>query len=330
MNYSNFMTVRELTVLIKYNLENDIRFKNILVKGEISNLKIHPSGHWYFTLKDPFSRIACVMFASSAKNVKIKITEGMQVILTGSIGVYENGGSYQLYVTSIQPDGLGVLYLQFEQLKKSLQSEGLFDEKYKKEIPSYPARIGVISASSGAAIHDIFTTIERRWPICERILIPASVQGLNAAPTIVDALKKADDMNFDVIILARGGGSLEDLWPFNEEIVARQIFKMKTPIVSGVGHEVDFTISDFVADRRAPTPTGAAELVTPNINEVYSKLQNYRSRIINSIYNTIKLNRQKLDSFKSKNIFVNPEIMYANKQIILDNFRNRLINNYNE
>ncbi len=330
MNYNNFLTVRELTVLIKYNLENDIRFKNVIVKGEISNLKIHPSGHWYFTLKDQFSRIACVMFASYAKNIKIKVNEGMQVILVGSVGVYENSGNYQLYVNNIQPDGLGLLYLQFEQLKKSLQIEGLFDENYKKTIPIFPNRIGVISASSGAAIHDIFTTISRRWPIAERILIPASVQGINAAPTIVEALKKADEMNFDVIILARGGGSLEDLWPFNEEIVARAIFNMKTPIVSGVGHEVDFTISDFVSDKRAPTPTGAAEMVTPNINDVRIQVENYKSRIITNFNNIIKYNYQLLDNLKKKNIFINPEYLYVNKLIILDNYKNRLSNNYNK
>ena len=217
------------------------------------------------------------MFSSYAKNIKFKITEGMQVIVTGSIGVYENGGNYQLYVNNIQPDGIGALYLQFEELKRNLEKEGLFDPKLKKEIPKYPSRIGVISASSGAAIHDIFTTITRRWPICERILIPASVQGVQAAPTIVKALELADTMNFDVIILARGGGSLEDLWPFNEEIVARAIFKMKTPIVSGVGHEVDFTISDFVSDKRAPTPTGAAEMITPEINEVKLQINNLKS-----------------------------------------------------
>ena len=330
MNYSNFLTVRELTVLIKYNLENDIRFKNILVKGEISNLKIHPSGHWYFTLKDKFSRISAVMFSSYAKNVKIRITEGMQVILTGCIGVYENGGSYQLYVNNIQPDGIGTLYLQFEELKRNLEKEGLFDPKYKKPLPKYPMRIGVISASSGAAIHDIFTTITRRWPISERILIPASVQGLSAAPTIVNALKLADTLNFDVIILARGGGSLEDLWPFNEEIVARAIFEMKTPVVSGVGHEVDFTISDFVSDKRAPTPTGAAEMVTPDINEIRLQVNNLKSRILNNFNNILKYNKQNLNNIKTKNIFVNPEFLYVNSSIILDNYKNKLITNYHK
>ena len=330
MNYSNFLTVRELTVLIKYNLENDIRFKNILVKGEISNLKIHPSGHWYFTLKDKFSRISAVMFSSYAKNVKIRITEGMQVILTGSIGVYENGGSYQLYVNNIQPDGIGTLYLQFEELKRNLEKEGLFDPKYKKPLPKYPMRIGVISASSGAAIHDIFTTITRRWPISERILIPASVQGLSAAPTIVNALKLADTLNFDVIILARGGGSLEDLWPLNEEIVARAIFEMKTPVVSGVGHEVDFTISDFVSDKRAPTPTGAAEMVTPDINEIRLQVNNLKSRILNNFNNILKYNKQNLNNIKTKNIFVNPEFLYVNSSIILDNYKNKLITNYHK
>ena len=330
MNYSNFLTVRELTVLIKYNLENDIRFKNILVKGEISNLKIHPSGHWYFTLKDKFSRISAVMFSSYAKNVKIRITEGMQVMLTGSISVYENGGSYQLYVNNIQKDGIGTLYLQFEELKRNLEKEGLFDPKYKKPLPKYPMRIGVISASSGAAIHDIFTTITRRWPISERILIPASVQGLSAAPTIVNALKLADTLNFDVIILARGGGSLEDLWPFNEEIVARAIFEMKTPVVSGVGHEVDFTISDFVSDKRAPTPTGAAEMVTPDINEIRLQVNNLKSRILNNFNNILKYNKQNLNNIKTKNIFVNPEFLYVNSSIILDNYKNKLITNYHK
>ena len=330
MNYSNFLTVRELTVLIKYNLENDIRFKNILVKGEISNLKIHPSGHWYFTLKDKFSRINAVMFSSFAKNIKIKITEGMQVILTGSIGVYENGGNYQLYVNNIQPDGIGTLYLQFEELKRNLEKEGLFDPKYKKTLPKYPMRIGVISASSGAAIHDIFTTISRRWPITERILIPASVQGLNAAPTIVNALKLADTLNFDVIILARGGGSLEDLWPFNEEIVARAIFEMNTPVVSGVGHEVDFTISDFVSDKRAPTPTGAAEMVTPDINEIRLQINNLKARILNNFNTILKYNRQNLYNIKTKNIFINPEFLYVNSSIILDNYKNKLITNYHK
>ena len=330
MNYSNFLTVRELTVLIKYNLENDIRFKNILVKGEISNLKIHPSGHWYFTLKDKFSRISAVMFSSYAKNVKIRITEGMQVILTGSIGVYENGGIYQLYVNNIQPDGIGTLYLQFEELKRNLEKEGLFDPKYKKQLPKYPMRIGVISASSGAAIHDIFTTITRRWPISERILIPASVQGLSAAPTIVNALRLADTLNFDVIILARGGGSLEDLWPFNEEIVARAIFAMKTPVVSGVGHEVDFTISDFVSDKRAPTPTGAAEMVTPDINEIKLHVNNLKARILNNFNNILKYNKQNLNNIKTKNIFINPEFLYVNSSIILENYKNKLITNYHK
>lgn len=330
MNYSNFLTVRELTVLIKYNLENDIRFKNILVKGEISNLKIHPSGHWYFTLKDKFSRISAVMFSSYAKNVKIRITEGMQVILSGSIGVYENGGSYQIYVNNIQPDGIGTLYLQFEELKRNLEKEGLFDPKYKKQLPKYPMRIGVISASSGAAIHDIFTTITRRWPISERILIPASVQGLSAAPTIVNALRLADTLNFDVIILARGGGSLEDLWPFNEEIVARAIFAMKTPVVSGVGHEVDFTISDFVSDKRAPTPTGAAEMVTPDINEIKLQVNNLKARILNNFNNILKYNKQNLNNIKTKNIFINPEFLYVNSSIILENYKNKLITNYHK
>jgi len=324
MMNNKFLTIQELTYIIKNDLENDYRLKNILVKGEISNLKIHTTGHWYFTLKDSRSRINAVMFASSARNVKFKIEEGMQVLVTASITVYEMGGNYQLLVSKIEPDGIGLLYLQFEQLKNKLQAEGLFNPLYKKNIPAYPMKIGVISASTGAAIHDIFSTISRRWPICERVLIPSLVQGVNAAPDIVRCLEYADTLGFDVIILARGGGSLEDLWAFNEEIVARAIFKMKTPLVSGVGHEVDYTISDFVADKRAPTPTGAAEMVTPNLNEVVTYVSNLKSNLINLFKNKLKENMINLNNLKEKKVLNDLNALYSNKIINLNNLNNRL------
>lgn len=326
MMKNSYLTIQELTHIIKYDLENDYRLKNILVKGEISNLKIHTSGHWYFTLKDARSRINAVMFASNARNCRFKIEEGMQVIVTASITVYELGGSYQLLVSKIEPDGIGLLYMQFEQLKAKLQAEGLFNPIYKKKIPAFPMKIGVISASTGAAIHDIFSTISRRWPICERILIPSLVQGVNAAQDIAMKLEYADTLGFDVIILARGGGSLEDLWPFNEEIVARSIFKMKTPIVSGVGHEVDFTISDFVADKRAPTPTGAAEMVTPNINEVEVYLDSLNDKL-NTLFKT-KLNdyKVKLDNLKNRKVLTNTDDLYKNHLLTLHSLNNRFNN----
>lgn len=324
MMNNNFLTVQELTYIIKHDLENDYRLKNILVKGEISNLKFHTSGHWYFTLKDSRSRVNAVMFASHARNCKFKIEEGMQVIVSASITVYEMGGSYQLLVTKIEPDGLGLLYLQFEQLKNKLQAEGLFNPIYKKKIPAFPMKIGVISASTGAAIHDIFSTISRRWPVCERILIPSLVQGVNAAPDIVKKLEYADTLGFDVIILARGGGSLEDLWAFNEEIVARTIFNMKTPIVSGVGHEVDFTISDFVADKRAPTPTGAAEMVTPNLSEVITYLNNLSNNLFTSFNNRLKESRLKLENLRQRKILNNIDDLYKNQLLSLNSLTNRL------
>ncbi len=324
MMNNNFLTIQELTYIIKNNLENDYRLKNILVKGEISNLKIHTSGHWYFTLKDSRTRINAVMFASYARNCKFKIEEGMQVVVSASITVYEMGGSYQLLVSKIEPDGLGLLYLQFEQLKNKLQAEGLFNSIYKKKIPAFPMKIGIISAYTGAAIHDIFSTISRRWPICERVLIPSLVQGVNAAPDIVRKLEYADTLGFDVIILARGGGSLEDLWAFNEEIVARAIFNMKTPLVSGIGHEVDFTISDFVADKRAPTPTGAAEMVTPNINEVVTYLNNLNNNLFGVFNNRLKENKLKLENLKQRKILNNIEDLTRNKLLVLNSLNNRL------
>lgn len=323
MMKNSFLTIQELTYLIKYDLENDYRLKNILVKGEVSNLTLHKSGHWYFTLKDARSRISAVMFASYTRNCKFRLEEGMQVIVTASVTVYEMGGSYQLNVTKIEPDGLGLLNLQFEQLKLKLHAEGLFNPIYKKKIPAYPMKIGVISAPTGAAIHDIFSTIERRWPICERILIPSLVQGKSAAPDIVNKLEYADTLGFDVIILARGGGSLEDLWAFNEEIVARAIFNMKTPIVSGVGHEVDITISDYVADKRAPTPTGAAEMVTPSLEEVNTYLTSIGDKLIISFKNKLNDYRIKLNNLKDRKVLNNISDLYNNQLITLQNLNNK-------
>jgi len=321
-----YITISDLNRYLKAIIEKDTHLKNMQVVGEISNLKFHQSGHIYFTLKDETSRINAVMFASYASRLKIKVSDGMKVVVSASIGVYEQGGSYQLYVQSIETIGTGNLFLQFEQLKKQLFDEGLFDDIHKVTIPKFPMNIGIISAPSGAAVHDIITTINRRWPIAKITLIPSLVQGKEAANEIVEKLKLSDTRNFDVVILARGGGSIEDLWCFNEEIVARAIYNMKTPIISAIGHEVDFTIADFVADMRAPTPTGAAEIATPSAEELHLSLVQTRSRLSNDFYQNIGNVRQKLSKISQSVVFTQPEYIYANRQLFLDNIYARLIN----
>lgn len=307
------------------NLESDDKLRNIQVIGEISNLKIHHSGHWYLTLKDERSRISAVMFATQAKKVKIPIKDGMKVILQCDIGVYEQGGNYQLYVQSIDPIGLGSLYLEFEELKKKLHKEKLFADDHKISIPKYPYRIGVISAPQGAAIKDVLTTLNRRWPIAEVELIPTLVQGNDAAADIVKSLQIADGNAYDVIIVTRGGGSLEDLWPFNEEIVAYQIYKTKTPIIAAIGHETDFTIADYVADLRAPTPTAAAELATPSIQTVKSELFTLETRMINATDVMLRNKKQSITSLKRINIFAKPEYLYATRIMLVDSYRSKIV-----
>ena len=265
---NEYLTVSQLTKYIKYKIDNDINLQEVYLKGEISNFKAHTRGHFYFTIKDEGSRINAVMFASSARSVKFTPEDGMKILVKGKISVYEATGGYQIYVNEMTEDGVGNLYVAFEQLKKKLANEGLFLESHKKKIPRIPERVGVITASTGAAIRDIISTINRRFPLVEVILFPALVQGENAKEDIVRQIKKAEKYNLDVLIVGRGGGSIEDLWAFNEEIVARAIYDCSIPVISAVGHEIDFTIADFVADLRAPTPTGAAELAVPNRTDV--------------------------------------------------------------
>jgi exodeoxyribonuclease VII large subunit len=322
-----YLTVTQLNRDIKRVLDLVPEFKDVQITGEISNLKIHQSGHWYFTLKDETSRISAVMFASKANSVKTKVKDGDKVNLVADVSVYETNGNYQLYVTKLEPVGAGNLYLEFEKLKKKLAAEGLFSDNHKIRLPLYPARIGVISAPRGAVVKDIITTTKRRWPFAEIIIIPTLVQGQEAAKAIVNALKMADTMNFDVIICGRGGGSIEDLWPFNEEIVARQIYETKTPIVSAVGHETDYTIADFVADVRAPTPTAAAELVTPNRIEVMASVKSYLTLINTRFINNLSFNRNRLEAIAKKTIFTKPEMLYVNKRLQLDNLHTKLIRN---
>ena len=266
------------------------------------------------------------MFAGNAKKLLFKPTDGSKVLVTGRISVYEATGGYQIYVDEMLEDGIGNLYIAFEKLKKELSKEGLFDQKYKKSIPKMPNRVGVVTASTGAAIKDILSTIKRRYPICEVILFPSLVQGENAKDDIVKNIKLAENYNLDVLIVGRGGGSIEDLWPFNEEIVARTIFDSPIPIISAVGHEIDFTIADYVADMRAPTPTGAAEMAVPNMTDLINHINNLKIRLNEGINKKINYQKLYFDSIKNSYAIKNPLIMYENKKQKLDT----LIDNLNK
>lgn len=325
---NNYITVTQLTRYIKYKIDNDQNLMKIYLKGEISNFKAHTRGHLYFTIKDENTRINAIMFSTNASKLKITPVDGMKVLVTGRISVYESTGSYQIYVDSLEEDGLGNLYVAFEQLKKKLELEGLFDASKKKAIPKMPSRIGIITAPTGAAIKDILSTLKRRWPIAETILFPSLVQGAEAASDIVKNIELSKKYNLDLLIVGRGGGSIEDLWCFNEEIVARAIYDLDIPVISAVGHEIDFTISDFVADLRAPTPTGAAEMAVPNINDVINYLKQLEIRIINSIVNTIKINKETLNKISDSYVLKNPMTMYQIKEEKFDNLFERLITSY--
>ena len=325
---NNYITVTQLTRYIKYKIDNDQNLMKVNLEGEISNFKNHTRGHLYFTIKDENTRINAIMFASSAAKLKMIPQDGMKVLVTGRISVYESTGSYQIYVDSMEEDGLGNLYIEFEKLKKKLEAEGLFDPKYKKPIPKIPNRIGIITAPTGAAIKDILSTIKRRWPIAETILFPSLVQGKEAAADIVRNIELSKNYDLDVLIVGRGGGSIEDLWCFNEEIVARSIFALDTPVISAVGHEIDFTISDFVADLRAPTPTGAAEMAVPNITDVLNRLKQLEIRSTNVMTNILKLDRQRLNKLMDSYILKSPKSMYEVKEQNFDHLYERLINSF--
>ena len=318
MNNDKYLTVSQITRYLKYKFDNDENLNTVFLKGEISNFKNHTTGHLYFTIKDENSRILAIMFRNNALKLKFKPTDGSKVLVVGKISVYEATGNYQIYVTDMQEDGVGNLYLEFEKLKKKLQEKGYFAKEHKKPIPKFPKKIGVITASTGAAIKDIITTINRRYRLAEVYLFPSLVQGENAKEDIVKKLKQADSFGCDVIILGRGGGSIEDLWPFNEEIVAEAIYNAKTPIISAVGHEIDFTISDFVADLRAPTPTAGAELAVPNSLEVKQYIKQLELRLIKNATYIIEAKKKKLDYLTSRPILKNPMDIYVIKQQKLD------------
>ena len=331
---NKYLTVSAINRYLKAKFDQDDNLRVVFLKGEISNIKYHTTGHIYFSIKDETSKINAIMFSSNAKKLLFKPVDGSKVLVTGRISVYEANGGYQIYVDEMLEDGIGNLYIAFEKLKQDLSKEGLFDQKYKKLIPKIPNRVGVVTASTGAAIKDILSTIKRRYPICEVILFPSLVQGDNAKEDIVKNIKLAENYNLDVLIVGRGGGSIEDLWPFNEEIVARAIFDCSIPVISAVGHEIDFTIADYVADMRAPTPTGAAEMAVPNISDLINTINNLKIRLNEGINKKINYQKLYLDSIKNSYAIKNPLIMYENKKqkldILIDNLNKSLLKKYDK
>ena len=310
-------------------LEQDILLSHVTVKGEISNFKNHSSGHLYMSLKDKGGVIRAVMFRMSAGKLKFIPYNGMQVIATGRVSVYERDGQYQLYISEMIPDGIGALYVAYEQLKEKLEAEGLFSEAHKKPIPKYPNTIGIVTSPTGAAIRDILNILKRRFPYTAVYLYPALVQGEGAKESIVKGLKFFDG-KVDTVITGRGGGSIEDLWAFNEEIVARTIFEMKTPVISAVGNETDFTIADFVADRRVPTPSAAAEIAVPSSAELMRFLKIVDGRLCSALVSKTQKARKSLESLTAREVLKNPSAMYNVKRMEADAYTMRLEKAYTD
>ncbi len=314
------LTVTQVNTYIKSLIDEDINLNAVIISGEISNFKNHyRTGHFYLTLKDEKSSIKAVMFSTANKRLRFMPEDGMQVIAVGRISVFERDGVYQLYIEDMMPDGFGNLNLAFEKLKQRLSEEGLFDSAHKKEIPSCPMRVGVITSPTGAAIEDILNVLSRRFPLAEVIFQGVEVQGVNAAPSIVQAINKFDELNAaDVLIVGRGGGSIEDLWAFNEESVARAIYNCKIPVISAVGHETDFTIADFVADLRAPTPSAAAELAVPDIREQKAYVNSMKNFLMDVMLLKIDNEKNNVKNLVSSKSFVKPADMIKSHRQYLD------------
>ena len=319
-----YLTVSALNRYLKAKIDSDEQLQKILIKGEVSNFKHHSSVHLYFTLKDETSRINAVMFASKARKLPFELENGMKVLIQASVSVYDVAGTYQLYVDNIEQDGLGNLYLRYEQLKKALALEGLFDQEHKQEIPKFPSKIAVLSAYPSAALADIVRTIKLRFPVVRVIVFPIPVQGKGAYLHIINTLNYVDSLGFNTIIIARGGGSLEDLWNFNEEALARAIYNCKTPIISGVGHEIDYTICDFVADCRCATPTAAGIKATPDLVELKQNVNNINYTLNTLMKQKITLNKQMLNKLNSFYLFKNPNKLFEDKKVKIDYLSDRL------
>lgn len=320
------LTVTELNQYIKGLLDLDPMLGNIAVRGELSNYKIYPSGHHYFTLKDSESSLRCVMFKSSAVKLRFRPESGMGVTAYGRIAVYPRDGAYQLYCTGLMPEGAGDLQVAFEQLKAQLAAEGLFDRIHKKPLPAFPGRIAIITSSAGAAVHDMIRILSHRWPMAKVVLLPVRVQGVEAPPEIVGAIRYANEFKVaDVIITGRGGGSIEDLWAFNDERVARAIYASALPVISAVGHEPDVTISDYVADARASTPSNAAEIVVPDQRDVRDALESFCIRQDQALRKKLMSLSQQLDAYRSKRVMTDPAAHIDDRRISLDHARDRLV-----
>lgn len=325
-----YLTISALTDYIKYKFDSDPHLQNVHVSGEISQIYLHKfSGHMYLTLKDENAQIKAVMFRSDNQSLNFTPEAGMSVFVSGNVSVYNKTGEYQLYIKKMEPSGIGALYLQFEQLKEKLQKANYFSEEHKKPIPKYPKRIAVITSQEGAAVQDIIVTAKKRFPIVELVVLPVNVQGEHSAPSIVRAIEQANRHDFDTIILARGGGSIEDLASFNDERVAMAIFHSKIPIVTGIGHETDTTISDLVADLRAPTPTGAVQYAVPSLEELLRTIQTYENEIKRLSNITLMKKGEKLQRFTSSRAFSYPLQFIREKEQLVDQLSDQLINYIN-
>ena len=325
----NVITVSGLTKYIKSILESDLRLANFTVSGEISNLTIHRTGHLYFAIKDESAVINAVMFRGCVSGLKFKPENGMKIIAKGKITVFEPAGRYQILVTSMEVDGIGDLYVAYEQLKKKLDAEGLFSKEHKKLLPKLPRKIGVITSPTGAAIRDIINVLERRFPLAEVLLYPSLVQGDGAPSQLINALKYFENTKcVDVVIIGRGGGSIEDLWAFNNEELARYIYGMSVPVISAVGHEIDFTICDFVSDVRAPTPSAAAELAVPDTNEMLTKFDNVNKRLKLLLKRKLDQYEQSFITLLNSRIFTNADFFTEQRQLLLDHTIEKLFGSF--
>lgn len=325
------ITVQELNRYIKEKVDGDEFLNNVYVKGEISNFKLHYTGHMYFTLKDENSLIKCIMFKSYTPHLQFMPKDGMKVLVLGSVSVFERDGVYQIYCKAMKQEGMGTLYEEYQKLKAKLEKEGLFDTSHKRKIPMFPKTIGVLTSSTGAVIRDIINVSTRRNPNVHIRLLPVPVQGPGAAKEIAEGIKKMNDEKLaDVLIIGRGGGSLEDLWTFNEEIVARAIYDSKLPIISAVGHETDFTIADFVADLRAPTPSAAAELAVPNISDVLYTISTYQNRYRVALKRRLELMKMRFEKCMTRRVFKEPLQKINEKSISLDMLVKSIGNSINQ
>ena len=320
-----YISISQLTRYIKFKFDNDEHLGHVFLRGEISNFKAHTRGHYYFTLKDENSLIKCIMFKTYAQQLNFLPKDGMKVFVLGGVSVFERDGIYQIYVKAMQEDGIGALYRKYEELKKDLETKGLFGQEHKQKIPKMPKVIGVLTSQTGSVIRDIINVSTRRNPNVYIRLLPVPVQGEDAAPKIVKGIKKMNEENLaDVLILARGGGSLEDLWPFNEEEVAYAIYESKIPIISAVGHETDFTIADFVADLRAPTPSAAAELAVPDIYEITQKIASFQNRLRLSLNKKLEIMKLRYEKCMSSAVFKDPTRMISDYYLKVDSQIKRL------